>query len=133
MEGLTKKQIAKKLYNESYKVKVQQKEEKEPNLVKTEVKTEAKDIRKIINEELNFFLKNNKTTETQSPQQPLIIQTQPVNLKMKMLETLAISSLGLIPLILKHVFQKSNNLPIEPSQKPAESSSRVSTDMSCFS
>ena len=132
MEGLTKKQIAKKLYNESYKVKVQQKEEKEPNLVKTEVKTEAKDIRKIINEELNFFLKNNKTTETQSPQ-PLIIQTQPVNLKMKMLETLAISSLGLIPLILKHVFQKSNNLPIEPSQKPAESSSRVSTDMSCFS
>ena len=132
MEGLTKKQIAKKLYNESYKVKVQQKEEKEPNLVKTEVKTEAKDIRKIINEELNFFLKNNKTTETQSPQ-PLIIQTQPVNLKMKMLETLAISSLGLIPLILKHIFQKSNNLPIEPSQKPAESSSRVSTDLSCFS
>ena len=132
MEGLTKKQIAKKLYNESYKVKVQQKEEKEPNLVKTEVKTEAKDIRKIINEELNFFLKNNKTTETPSPQ-PLIIQTQPVNLKMKMLETLAISSLGLIPLILKHIFQKSNNLPIEPSQKPAESSSRVSTDLSCFS
>ena len=133
MEGLTKKQIAKKLYNESYKVKVQQKEEKEPNLVKTEVKAEVKtDIRKIISEELNFFLKNNKTTETQSPQ-PLIIQTQPVNLKMKMLETLAISSLGLIPLILKHIFQKSNNLPIEPSQKPAESSSRVSTDMSCFS
>ena len=132
MEGLTKKQIAKKIYNESYKVKVQQKEEKEPNLVKTEVKAEAKDIRKIINEELNFFLKNNKTTETQSPQ-PLIIQTQPVNLKMKMLETLAISSLGLIPLILKHIFQKSNNLPIEPSQKPAESSSRVSTDLSCFS
>ena len=132
MEGLTKKQIAKKRYNESYKVKVQEKEEKEPNLVKTEVKAEAKDIRKIINEELNFFLKNNKTTETQS-QQPLIIQTQTVNLKMKMLETLAISSLGLIPLILKHVFQKSNNLPIEPSQKPAESSSRVSTDMSCFS
>ena len=133
MEGLTKKQIAKKLYNESYKVKVQQKEEKEPNLVKTEVKAEVKtDIRKIINEELNFFLKNNKTTETPSPQ-PLIIQTQPVNLKMKMLETLAISSLGLIPLILKHIFQKSNNLPIEPSQKPAESSSRVSTDMSCFS
>ena len=131
MEGLTKKQIAKKLYNESYKVKVQQKEEKEPNLVKTEVKAEVKtDIRKIINEELNFFLKNNKTTETQ---QPLIIQTQPVNLKMKMLETLAISSLGLIPLILKHVFQKSNNMPIEPPQKPAESSSRVSTDMSCFS
>ena len=56
MEGLTKKQIAKKLYNESYKVKVQQKEEKEPNLVKTEVKAEVKtDIRKIINEELNFF------------------------------------------------------------------------------
>ena len=130
MTELTKKQIAKKIYNESYKVKVQQKEEKEPNLVKTEVKTEAKDIRKIINEELNFFLKNNKTTETQ---QPLIIQTQPVNLKMKMLETLAISSLGLIPLILKHIFQKSNNLPIEPSQKPAESSSRVSTDLSCFS
>ena len=132
MEGLTKKQIAKKLYNESYKVKVQQKEEKEPNLVKAEVKAEVKDIRKIINEELNFFLKNNKTTETQSPQ-PLIIQTQPVNLKMKMLETLAISSLGLIPLILKHIFQKSNNMPIEPSQKPAESSLRVSTDMSCFS
>ena len=132
MEGLTKKQIAKKIYNESYKVKVQQKEEKEPNIVKTEVKTEAKDIRKIISEELNFFLKNNKTTETPSPQ-PLIIQTQPVNLKMKMLETLAISSLGLIPLILKHIFQKSNNLPIEPSQKPAESSSRVSTDLSCFS
>ena len=131
MEGLTKKQIAKKLYNESYKVKVQQKEEKEPNLVKTEVKAEVKtDIRKIINEELNFFLKNNKTTETQ---QPLIIQTQPVNLKMKMLETLAISSLGLIPLLLKHIFQKSNNMPIEPPQKPAESSSRVSTDMSCFS
>ena len=130
MTELTKKQIAKKIYNESYKVKVQQKEEKEPNLVKTEVKAEAKDIRKIINEELNFFLKNNKTTETQ---QPLIIQTQPVNLKMKMLETLAISSLGLIPLILKHVFQKSNNMPIEPPQKPAESSSRVSTDMSCFS
>ena len=132
MTELTKKQIAKKIYNESYKVKVQQKEEKEPNLVKTEVKAEAKDIRKIINEELNFFLKNNKTTETPS-QQPLIIQTQPVNLKMKMLETLAISSLGLIPLILKHIFQKSNNLPIEPSQKPAESSSRVSTDLSCFS
>ena len=130
MEGLTKKQIAKKLYNESYKVKVHAQEAQE---AKTEVKAEVKtDIRKIINEELNFFLKNNKTTETQSPQ-PLIIQTQPVNLKMKMLETLAISSLGLIPLILKHVFQKSNNLPIEPSQKPAESSSRVSTDMSCFS
>ena len=129
MEGLTKKQIAKKLYNESYKVKVHAQEAQE---AKTEVKAEAKDIRKIINEELNFFLKNNKTTETQSPQ-PLIIQAQPVNLKMKMLETLAISSLGLIPLILKHIFQKSNNLPIEPSQKPAESSSRVSTDMSCFS
>ena len=133
MEGLTKKQIAKKLYNESYKVKVHAQEAQEAKTeVKAEVKTEAKDIRKIINEELNFFLKNNKTTETQSPQ-PLIIQTQPVNLKMKMLETLAISSLGLIPLILKHVFQKSNNLPIEPSQKPAESSSRVSTDLSCFS
>ena len=133
MEGLTKKQIAKKLYNESYKVKVHAQEAQEAKTeVKAEVKTEAKDIRKIINEELNFFLKNNKTTETQSPQ-PLIIQTQPVNLKMKMLETLAISSLGLIPLILKHIFQKSNNLPIEPSQKPAESSSRVSTDMSCFS
>ena len=131
MEGLTKKQIAKKLYNESYKVKVHAQEAQEAKTeVKAEVKTEAKDIRKIINEELNFFLKNNKTTETQ---QPLIIQTQPVNLKMKMLETLAISSLGLIPLILKHVFQKSNNLPIELSQKPAESSSRVSTDMSCFS
>ena len=131
MEGLTKKQIAKKLYNESYKVKVHAQEAQE---AKTEVKAEVKtDIRKIINEELNFFLKNNKTTETQSPQQPLIIQTQPVNLKMKMLETLAISSLGLIPLLLKHIFQKSNNLPIEPSQKPAESSSRVSTDMSCFS
>ena len=129
MEGLTKKQIAKKLYNESYKVKVHAQEAQE---AKTEVKAEVKDIRKIINEELNFFLKNNKTTETQSPQ-PLIIQTQPVNLKMKMLETLAISSLGLIPLILKHIFQKSNNLPIEPSQKPPESSSRVSTDMSCFS
>ena len=133
MEGLTKKQIAKKLYNESYKVKVHAQEAQEAKTeVKAEVKTEAKDIRKIINEELNFFLKNNKTTETQSPQ-PLIIQTQPVNLKMKMLETLAISSLGLIPLILKHIFQKSNNLPIEPSQKPAESSSRVSTDLSCFS
>ena len=131
MEGLTKKQIAKKLYNESYKVKVHAQEAQEAKTeVKAEVKTEAKDIRKIINEELNFFLKNNKTTETQ---QPLIIQTQPVNLKMKMLETLAISSLGLIPLLLKHIFQKSNNLPIEPSQKPAESSSRVSTDMSCFS
>ena len=131
MEGLTKKQIAKKLYNESYKVKVHAQEAQEAKTeVKAEVKTEAKDIRKIINEELNFFLKNNKTTETQ---QPLIIQTQPVNLKMKMLETLAISSLGLIPLILKHIFQKSNNLPIEPSQKPAESSSRVSTDLSCFS
>ena len=123
MTELTKKQIAKKIYNESYKAK---QEAKEPNIVKTEVK----DIRKIINEEINFFLKNNTTTETQ---QPLIIQTQPVNLKMKMLETLAISSLGLIPLILKHIFQKSNNMPIEPSQKPAESSSRVSTDMSCFS
>ena len=132
MEGLTKKQIAKKLYNESYKVKVHAQEAQEAKTeVKAEVKTEVKtDIRKIINEELNFFLKNNKTTETQ---QPLIIQTQPVNLKMKMLETLAISSLGLIPLLLKHIFQKSNNLPIEPSQKPAESSSRVSTDMSCFS
>ena len=131
MEGLTKKQIAKKLYNESYKVKVHAQEAQEAKTeVKAEVKTEAKDIRKIINEELNFFLKNNKTTETQ---QPLIIQTQPVNLKMKMLETLAISSLGLIPLILKHVFQKSNNLPIEQPQKPVESSSRVSTDLSCFS
>ena len=132
MEGLTKKQIAKKLYNESYKVKVHAQEAQEAKTeVKTEVKAEVKtDIRKIINEELNFFLKNNKTTETQ---QPLIIQTQPVNLKMKMLETLAISSLGLIPLILKHVFQKSNNLPIEQPQKPVESSSRVSTDMSCFS
>ena len=133
MEGLTKKQIAKKLYNESYKVKVHAQEAQEAKTeVKAEVKTEAKDIRKIINEELNFFLKNNKTTETQSPQ-PLIIQTQPVNLKMKMLETLAISSLGLIPLILKHIFQKSNNMPIEPPQKPVESSSRVSTDLSCFS
>ena len=133
MEGLTKKQIAKKLYNESYKVKVHAQEAQEAKTeVKAEVKTEAKDIRKIINEELNFFLKNNKTTETQSPQ-PLIIQAPQVNLKMKMLETLAISSLGLIPLILKHIFQKSNNLPIEPSQKPAESSSRVSTDLSCFS
>ena len=132
MEGLTKKQIAKKLYNESYKVKVHAQEAQEAKTeVKAEVKTEVKtDIRKIINEELNFFLKNNKTTETQ---QPLIIQTQPVNLKMKMLETLAISSLGLIPLLLKHIFQKSNNMPIEPPQKPAESSSRVSTDMSCFS
>ena len=127
MEGLTKKQIAKKIYNQSYKAK---QEAKEPNIVKTEVKAEVKDIRKVISEELNFFLKNNKTTETQ---QPLIIQTQPVNLKMKMLETLAISSLGLIPLILKLIFQKSNNLPIEPSQKPAESSLRVSTDLSCFS
>ena len=128
MEGLTKKQIAKKIYNDTYKCKIHEQEAKTE--VKTEVKAEVKDIIKIINEELNFFLKNNKTTETQ---QPLIIQTQPVNLKMKMLETLAISSLGLIPLILKHIFQKSNNLPIEPSQKPAESSSRVSTDLSCFS
>ena len=131
MEGLTKKQIAKKLYNESYKVKVHAQEAQEAKTeVKAEVKAEVKDMRKIINEELNFFLKNNKTTETQ---QPLIIQTQPVNLKMKMLETLAISSLGLIPLILKHIFQKSNNMPIEQPQKPVESSSLRSTDMSCFS
>ena len=132
MTELTKKQIAKKIYNESYKVKLHEQEAKEAKTeVKAEVKTEVKtDIRKIINEELNFFLKNNKTTETQ---QPLIIQTQPVNLKMKMLETLAISSLGLIPLLLKHIFQKSNNMPIEQPQKPVESSSRVSTDMSCFS
>ena len=129
MTELTKKQIAKKIYNESYKAK---QEAKEPNIVKTEVKAEVKDIRKVISEELNFFLKNNKTTETQSPQ-PLIIQTQPVNLKMKMLETLAISSLGLILLILKHIFQKSNNMPIEQPQKPVESSSLRSTDMSCFS
>ena len=133
MTELTKKQIAKKIYNESYKVKVHAQEAQEAKTeVKAEVKTEAKDIRKIINEELNFFLKNNKTTETQSPQ-PLIIQAPQVNIKMKMLETLAISSLGLIPLILKHVFQKSNNMPIEPPQKPVESSSRVSTDLSCFS
>ena len=133
MEGLTKKQIAKKLYNESYKVKVHAQEAQEAKTeVKAEVKAEVKtDIRKIISEELNFFLKNNKTTETQSPQ-PLIIQAPQVNIKMKMLETLAISSLGLIPLLLKHVFQKSNNMPIEPPQKPVESSSRVSTDLSCF-
>jgi len=131
MTDLEKKKEAKKKYNEAYLNKLRNTHsnpEQKPDL-KTDEKTE--DIRKIIQQEMNFFLKDNKTANQQTP---IVIQAPPSNLKNKILETMAITSLGLIPLIFKHFLQTKSNVSQEPAPiVQSNLSQNRSTDMNYFS
>jgi len=131
MTDLEKKKEAKKKYNEAYLNKLRNTHsnpEQKPDL-KTDEKTE--DIRKIIQQEMNFFLNDNKTVNQQTP---IVIQAPPSNLKNKILETMAITSLGLIPLIFKHFLQTKSNVSQEPAPiVQSNLSQNRSTDMNYFS
>ena len=133
MTDLEKKKERKKQYNNAYLEKLRNTHsnpEQKPDL-KTDEKTEDNDIRRIIKEEMIFFLKDNKTPQTPTP---IILQPPPSNLKNKILETMAITSLGLIPLIFKHFLQTKSNVSQDTAQvvQPNLSQNR-STDMNYFS
>ena len=90
MDKKEKKSIYNKRYLEKQKVKQEQKVEKKLNEVQ-----EKEDI---------FFLKN--SMPAQPPPVP-IYQYQPTQtLKQKMIETLAISSISLIPIIAKIIYSR---------------------------
>ncbi len=135
MTDLEKKKERKKQYNNAYLEKLRNTHspsnpEQKPDL-KTDEKTENDDIRKIIQQEMNFFLKDNKTVNQQTP---IILQPPPSNLKSKILETMAITSLGLIPLIFKHFLQTKSNVSQEPAPiVQSNLSQNRSTDMNYFS
>jgi glycerophosphoryl diester phosphodiesterase len=131
MTDLEKKKERKKQYNNAYLEKLRNTHsnpEQKPDL-KTDEKTE--NIRKIIQQEMNFFLKDNKTANQQTP---IVIQAPPSNLKSKILETMAITSLGLIPLIFKHFLQPKSNVSQDTAPVVQSNlSQNRSTDMNYFS
>ncbi len=129
MTDLEKKKERKKQYNNAYLEKLRN-THINPDL-KTDEKTENNDIRLIIKEEMIFFLKDNKTANQPTP---IILQPPPSNLKNKILETMAITSLGLIPLIFKHFLQTKSNVSQEPAPiVQSNLSQNRSTDMNFFS
>jgi hypothetical protein len=133
MSDLEKKKEKKRQYNNAYLEKLRNTHnnpEQKPDL-KTDEKTENNDIRKIIQQEINFFLKDNKTANQPTP---IILQPPPSNLKNKILETMAITSLGLIPLIFKHFLQPKSNVSQDTAPiGQSNLSQNRSTDMNYFS
>ena len=133
MSDLEKKKEKKRQYNIAYLDKLRNTHnnpEQKPDL-KTDEKTEDNDIRKIIKEEMIFFLKDNKTVNQPTP---IILQPPPSNLKNKILETMAITSLGLIPLIFKHFLQPKSNVSQDTAPIGQSNLSRNhATDMNYFS
>jgi len=133
MTDLEKKKERKKQYNNAHLEKLRNTHinpEQKTDL-KTDEKTENNDIRRIIKEEMIFFLKDNKTVNQQTP---IILQPPPSNLKNKILETMAITSLRLIPLIIKHFLQTKSNVSQEPAPiVQSNLSQNRSTDMNYFS
>ncbi len=131
MTDLEKKKERKKQYNNAYLEKLRNTHSNPEQ--KTDLKTDEKteDIRKIIKEEMIFFLKDNKTPQTPTP---IILQPPPSNLKNKILETMAITSLGLIPLIFKHFLQPKSNVSQDIAPVVQSNLSRNhATDMNYFS
>ena len=129
-----KKKEAKKKYNEAYLSKLRNSNEpvKEKVISPDEIKKEyTKDeLKKMINDEMLFFLKTQKTQpQATPPATPIILQAPPSNLKNKMLETLMITSLGLIPLIFKAVYQaKFTSTSTDTQPKPSNTQQQLSMD-----
>ena len=131
-KNLAKKE-AKKKYNMAYlsKLRNSNNNPEQKTDLKTDEKTENNDIRRIIKEEMIFFLKDNKTANQPTP---IILQPPPSNLKNKILETMAITSLGLIPLIFKHFLQTKSNVSQDIAPVVQSNLSRNhATDMNFFS
>jgi hypothetical protein len=113
MDEIEKKKQKKKEYNERYLCKLrnseQEKEQVKEHAKETPNEKTTDDIKKLIHDEMNFFFQNQKAKPVvatpAAPPPPIIIQAPPSNLKNKMLETLMITGLGLIPLIFKAVYQ----------------------------
>ncbi len=130
---LEKKKQKKKEYNERYLSKLRN-SEPEKEQVKEQVKeTPNDDIKKIIHDEMNFFFQNQKPKSVvatpAAPPPPIIIQAPPSNLKNKMLETLMITGLGLIPLILKAVYQaRFSSVSTDTLPKQSNASVQLATD-----
>ncbi len=127
MDKVISKKEKKKEYNLNYlkKHKEQLEQLKEP---KVEVKKENDNIREIVNKEMNFFFQKQKTQPQATPQ-AIVLQAPPSNLKNKMIETLMITSLGLIPLIAKAIYQikfTSNSTDTQP--KPSNTQPQHSMD-----
>ena len=122
MDKVISKKEKKKEYNLNYlkKQKEQLEQLKEP---KVEVKNENNNIREIVNKEMNFFFQKQKATQATQPPaipQAIVLQTPPSNLKNKMIETLMITSLGLIPLIAKALYAiKFTNTSTDTQPKPS--------------
>ncbi len=128
-----KKKEAKKKYNEAYLSKLRNSNEPVKEKVispKDEIKKEyTKDeLKKMINDEMLFFLKTQKTQPQATPP-AIVLQAPPSNLKNKMLETLMITSLGLIPLIFKAVYQaKFTSTSTDTQPKPSNTQQQLSMD-----
>ena len=133
-----KKKEAKKKYNIAYLSKLRNSNEpvKEKVISPDEIKKEyTKDeLKKMINDEMLFFLKTQKTQpQATPPATPIILQAPPSNLKNKMLETLMITSLGLIPLIAKALYAiKFTNTSTDTQPKPSNTQAISATDLSYF-
>ena len=87
------KKERKSIYNKRYLEKQKAKQEQKPE----------KKLNEVQEQEDNFFLKNSR------PVQPVPVyqQYQPIQtLKQKMIETLAISSISLIPIIAKIIYSR---------------------------
>ena len=131
MDKVISKKEKKKEYNLNYlkkqKEQLEQLEQlKEPKL---EVKNENDNIRDIVNKEMNFFFHKQVATQPQATPPAIIIQPPPSNLKQKMLETLMITSLGLLPLIFKTVYQaKFTNTSTDTQPKPSNTQQQLSMD-----
>ncbi len=134
MDKVISKKEKKKEYNLNYlkkqKEQLEQLEQlKEPKL---EVKNENDNIRDIVNKEMNFFFHKQKT-QPQAIPPAIVLQAPPSNLKNKMLETLMITSLGLIPLIAKALYAiKFTNTSTDTQPKPTNTQAISATDLSYF-
>ncbi len=128
MDKVISKKEKKKEYNLNYlkKHKEQLEQLKEPKL---EVKNENDNIRDIVNKEMNFFFHKQVATQPQATPPAIVLQAPPSNLKQKMLETLMITSLGLIPLIFKAVYQaKFTSTSTDTQPKPSNTQQQLSMD-----
>ena len=108
----TAKQAKKKEYNENYKRKIlldienlskksNEKVEKVKEIVKEIVEPKT-DIQKLIDERLSFFFRNNQPPQVAAHPPISTVQT----MKTKMVETMAVASLTLIPILCRLVFSK---------------------------
>ena len=144
MDEIEKKKQKKKIYNERYLSKLRNSEQ-EKEQVKEQVKETPNEktketpnektndeIKKLIKDEMNFFFQKVKpiVATPPAPPPPIIIQAPPSNLKNKMLETLMITGLGLIPLIFKAVYQaKFSSGSIDTPTKQSNVQPQRATDI----